>query len=184
MALATAMLAAAPAAASITTALPLTELVGRADLVFVAVVVRQQARWDERRRIVTDVTLRVEECVKGSAAPGDELVLRRLGGVIGDLGMRVEGEPSFADGQRAVLFAQQSPVGPHLRAVGMSQGVMPVEDDGAGRAVVLPGGAGLSLVRRLPDGQIVRAPGAIMRATPLEDLLGRVRRVVEQAGAP
>ncbi len=169
--------AAAPAGATVTLALDLRELVTRADHVVVGRVVSQRARWDHRRRIVTDVTVEVQESMKG-AGDGETIVVRRLGGAIGELGMRVEGEPDFADGERAVLFARRLSSGV-LRPVGMSQGVLPIRVD-AGRELVLPGGAGLSLVERLPDSRLVAAPAALRQPRPLEDLLGDIRRLVEE----
>jgi hypothetical protein len=171
-----ALAAVAPAAASVTRALDLRELVAEADHVAVVRVVRQEARW-HRGRIVTDVTLEVETSMKGARA-GETLVVRRLGGAIGDLGMRVEGEPEFIDGERSVVFARS--MRGVLRPVGMSQGVLPIQLD-AGRAMVLPGGAGLSLVLPAPGNRFAPAPAALLHPRPLDDLLGEIRLAVEEA---
>lgn len=162
--------------ATISEALSLEELVGLADHVVVATAVGERARRDARGRIVTDYTVRVEEVMKGDARPGATLVMTRLGGVLGDLGMRVEGEPSLEVGERYVLFLDRLSDGRTLRPVGMSQGVMPVQDRG-GEPTVLPGGGGLALVRRVQGGQLVPAPAAILHATPLTELRDRVERI-------
>lgn len=173
-------LAAGPAAATVTAALDVRELVAQADHVVVGRVVSQHAHWDARRRIVTDVTVEVEQSMKG-AAEGERIVVRRLGGAIGDLGMRVAGEPDFTDGERAVLFAARS--GGLLRPVGMSQGVLPIRVDPRGREMVLPGGQGLALVRPVQGNRLVTAPAALIGPRPLEDVLDDIRRAVEEARA-
>lgn len=172
------ILATAPASASVVEALDLGQLVRRADQVVVGRATGTRSSWDDRHRIVTDVTVRVEQSMKGGAGAGDEIVVRQLGGAIGDLGMRVAGEPTIGTGDRMVLFGRRTRAG-RLRPVGMSQGVLPVlvED---GRDVVHPGGAGLALVQRV-RGQLVAAPPALIHPRPLEEVVDDIRHVVEEA---
>lgn len=177
-ALAALCLATAPAVASVTEALDLPTLVRESDFVLVGRATHAEARWDAGRRIVTDVTLRVERSMKGDAAPGDEVIVRQLGGSIGELGMRVAGEPTIGTGDRLVLFGRRSGTGAHLRSVGMSQGVLPVRVE-EGRDVVHPGGAGLALVRQV-QGQLVTAPPALVHPRPLDELEADIRRIVEE----
>ncbi len=187
IALATATLALAlgltqPAFATVTEALSLRELTQRADLIVLATATGEAARRDARGRIVTDVTFSVEEIMKGNAG-GSTITMARLGGVIGDVGMRVEGEPRFTLGERYVLFLYRTGDGT-LRPVGMSQGVMPVEGS-SGDPTVGPGGAGLSLVQRVEGGRLAPAPAALIHAMPYLELRDRVGVVVvdeEQRG--
>jgi hypothetical protein len=168
--------------ASVVEALDLDQLaVGAADVV-VADVVDLHPRWDERRRIVTDVRLRVREAMKGGARPGAVLTLVRLGGAIGDLGMRVEGEASFSPGERALVFAVPAEAG-RVRALGLAQGVMPVVRGGApgGDDLVLPGGAGLSLVRRVGP-HLQAMPPAVPVARPLAAVRADIARALRAAG--
>lgn len=177
VALAALGLATVPADASITEALDLTELVRESDAIFVGRATRSESLWDSRRRIVTDVTVEVEQTMKGGVADGEQVVLRQLGGSIGDLGMRVAGEPQLAAGDRAVLFGRRMG-GPHLRAVGMSQGVLPVRAE-TGVDMVHPGGAGLALVRRV-RGQVITAPPALIHPRPLDEVVADIRAAVEE----
>lgn len=166
-----------PGSASVTEALDLLQLVRESDAVVVGRAVHSEAHWDSRRRIVTDVTVEVERTMKGDAAEGEQLVLRQLGGSIGELGMRVAGEPQLGVGDRAVLFGRRMR-GTHLRPVGMSQGVLPVRVE-AGVEMVHPGGAGLALVRRV-RGQVVTAPPALLDPRPLDEVVADIRAAVEE----
>lgn len=184
--LAVALAIALPAAAAVMVALDLPTLVERASQVVVVRVESQHARWDARGRIVTDVTLRVEESMKGTAQPGELVVLERFGGAIGELGMRVEGEPVFEDGARMLVFAVPSVANPaHVRSVGMAQGVMPIREHAAadGDDLVLPGGEGLALVQRVSGG-LAPAPAAFASPRPLievRDAIGALLREVHRA---
>lgn len=167
----------APAGATISEALSLSSLVTRADQVVLVTCESERSLWDDRRRIVTDYELRVEAVVKGRASVGDGLTMRRLGGEIGDLGMRIEGEPRLVPGQRYLLFLRD--MGGILRPVGMSQGVLPVRDEG-GIRTVLPGGAGLALVSRASGGGLVPAPPALLHPEPWERLRERITAIVDR----
>jgi len=171
-------LSAAPAEATLSEALSLRELVAQSDVIVLATCVDQRALRDSRERIVTDYSLRVEETMSGSAPAGGTLTMRRLGGELGDLGMRIEGEPRLMPGERYVIFLRR--VGAILRPVGMSQGVLPVEDRG-GALTVHPGGAGLGLVQRARGGQLVPAPAALLHPEPWERIRERVTDLVNEA---
>lgn len=167
------------AEATIVRALDLRGLVRGADHVVVGTVVSVEARYDHLDRIVTDATVRVDESMHGPARAGSTVVVRRLGGTIGDVGLRVEGEPSFAAGERILLFARANATERVLRAVGMSQGVMPIQRDG-GVERVMPGGGGLALMQRGSDGQLRPAPAALLEPAPLDELLAQVRELVSE----
>ncbi len=155
-------------------ALDMSELVERSDRIAVVRVVAQQARWDARGRIVTDVMLEVDEALHGGMANGERFVLSRLGGSIGEVGMRIAGEPSFEDGARYLVFARVWE--DRFRPVGMSQGVLPVQDDDNG-AMVQPGGGGLALVRQ--NGR-TPALGAIWRPRHLRSVVSEVQSLVRE----
>lgn len=163
------------AQASVTAALSLEELVHRADDVFVAEAIATNVHRDALGRIATDVTLRIAEPMRSERVQGEEVVLRTLGGSIDGVGMRVEGETTLAVGERALVFARRADGG-WLRTVGMSQGLMPVvATDGAW--FVLPGGAGLELLRRGPGGRLVPGAPALDGPTPLDELRADIAAV-------
>lgn len=162
--------------ATIIEAVPLEELVSRADHVVIATVVATEAHYDERGRIVTDVRIRVDSTMKGPARTGSELIVRRIGGVVGDIGMRVEGEPQLDTGDLRLLFLRDR--GLYCRPVGMSQGALPIRAEN-GQTWVESGTTGLALVRR--EGvQLVPATAAVTEPVPLEAILERIRALVPQ----
>jgi hypothetical protein len=167
--------------ASIVDAMSLADLTREAEVIVVARVEGQRARWDHQGRIVTDVTLRVTESLHGTLARGAVVIAQRLGGEIGDLGLRVEGEAQYVQGERIVLFARRltTPSGVVLRPVGMSQGVLPIDDAG-GVELVMPGGAGLELVERTPEGRLAPGAAALAAPEPADVLLDRVRALVAE----
>jgi hypothetical protein len=101
--------------------------------------------------IVTDVTVRSELGILGVPS-GSRFVVRHLGGEVGAVGQRVFGEASFHPGERLLLFAVERR-GAYW-ALGMSQGVWPVQRDDAGVDVVVE-----------PTGRLEK----------LDDIVGRVR---------
>ncbi len=172
LALTIVLIVAGPANATLIEALDMRQLVQGADSIILGTVVAQHARYDDRGRIVTDVTFDVEDTMKGSAS-SPEVVLTVFGGDIGDLGMRIAGEPGLSDGDRAIVFGRgvdsAAAVGGPFRPVGMSQGVLPVTTQ-SGRDMVWPGGAGLALVQRA-GGQLRSAPPAMAGPEPLADVM-------------
>lgn len=169
------------ARASLVEAMSLRELVAASDEIVVARVEDQRARYDARGRIVTDVTLRVEERLYGRLSAGERATALRLGGAVGERGMRVEGEAIYETGERVLLFARRVTTerGELLRPVGMSQGLFPIRGEEGGETI-LPSGAGLELVVRTPTGAL--APGAppLAAPRPRDEVLAEVRELVEE----
>lgn len=180
------LLTTVPVHATVIEALSMRELVAGAHVIAQVEVIAQAARMDELDRIVTDVTVRVDEPLYGARAfsgmgSGTELVLTRLGGELDGLGLRVEGEPTFVTGESVLLFAHT--LRGELHAVGMSQGVMPIEVPAGGVPRVLPGGAGLALVAPGHGGRLPASP-ALTAPRALPDVLDEVRAlIVEVHGA-
>jgi len=170
--------------ASVVEAMSLADLTREAEVVVVARVDGQRARYDAQGRIVTDVALRIEQSLHGRLSPGARVTALRLGGAVGDLGLRVEGEASYVDGERVILFARwyATPAGDFLRPVGMSQGVLPITSTG-GTELAQPGGLGLDLVAPGPDGRLVPAPAAMSAPRGLDSLLDEIRALVEELHA-
>lgn len=171
------LLSTAPGRATLMEALDLETLVAEAEQVVLARVIGQHSLLDERGRIVTDVALQVEESIKGDQAPGAAITVRRLGGVLGDQGMRVAGEPSFETGETVVLFGARMRRGGVLRPVGMSQGALRVfERDGERWA--RSANNGVSTVKR-EGGHLKHAGAAVEEPRRLSELLTELRSLAK-----
>jgi hypothetical protein len=103
------MAAARPASSTTVLAPTFDELVLRAESVIVARVVATRSAWVESRSgrsIVTDVTVSIEQTIKGPAHA--ERSFEFLGGTVGDDTLRVAGMPQFRVGDRDVLFINEA----------------------------------------------------------------------------
>src|SRR5262245_45697094 len=121
----------APVRATTVIAPTFEQLVGEADIVFESEVTETQPRLSVeagRETIVTDVSFRNRRPLKGNASP--IVRLEFLGGVVGDRGFKVDGVPTFAKGDRDVIFAITSKalVSP---LVGMMYGRVRITTEGA-----------------------------------------------------
>ncbi len=104
-----AVLAADPASSTTVSEPTFDELVLRAESVVVARVVSTRSAWvDSRsgRSIVTDVTVAIEQTIKGPEYA--QRSYEFLGGTVGDDTLRVEGIPQFEVGDRDVLFVNEA----------------------------------------------------------------------------
>ncbi|MGB5351908.1 MAG: hypothetical protein WBN10_20025 [Polyangiales bacterium] len=108
------------------------------------------------------------------------MIVETLGGQIGDIAMRVEGEPSFTVGERVLLFMRDG--GPYtaFRPVGMGQGVMRVRTE-QGVETVRQSREGMMLMRRTAQGRLERSLGALPEKQRLDALLLKLRGIVEQS---
>ncbi|MFI5308880.1 MAG: hypothetical protein ACHQ53_16095 [Polyangiales bacterium] len=171
------------ARASVVLALGLEDLTRKADVIALVVATEQQSRMQPRSGlIVTDVSLRVEQALKGSKS-GQTLVATLLGGKLDGVALQVPGEASLPIGQRVLVFLQRSKANGELRAVGMSQGVMTLSELG-GATMVMPGGSGAALVQPGSDGALRDAPAALMQPQPLGALLDQIRALVSAQASP
>ncbi len=141
--------------------LSLAEMTASSDLIVVGQVLETQARFDSRNRIVTDVALRADEVIKGTIRQGETVTFIRVGGAIGDLGMRIEGEPAFESGEHVIVFLTLLPSGEH-RVTGMSQGVVRVTEE-SGVRIARPDNSGLAFSNP-PSGPTLAARQTLARA--------------------
>jgi hypothetical protein len=164
--------------ASLVRALALEDLTRKADMIVLGTPTEQQARRHiDGKLIVTDYSVQVDQALKGDAKRGKAIVMTVLGGTLDGIAVQVPGEAGLELGKRVLLFLYRAPMSGDLRAVGMSQGVMPLVTTG-GQTMVQPGGSGAALVELGSDGQMHDAPPALMAPQPLGDLLDRITKIV------
>lgn len=170
---------ASPTDASIVQALDLDELVGQADQIFLGKVVFSESFQRPNGTIGTLHRIEVEQDVRGTAPDEREVMVETLGGRLGELGMRVEGEPSFSLGERVVVFVRGDGSYQAFRPVGMGQGVMRVrKEQGVDR--VRQTRTGMLLMRRNAQGSLQKSQGALPGEERLDTFLSRVRGIVNR----
>ena len=122
---AAALCLASAAYATVLVPLDTKALTMRAERVVLGTVESQVSRWSsDHDAIYTDVTIVVERAYKGAVKPGERIVVRREGGVVDGLGMRVYGAAEFAVGEEVVVFTETR--GNAAWTVGMTQGKLHV----------------------------------------------------------
>jgi hypothetical protein len=175
---ATAATLAAAGAAHATTMVPLDlgTLTARADRVVLGVVESQASHWTaDHDAIYTDVAVRVTRVYKGALRTGDVVTVRREGGSVDGVGMRVFGAAEFTVGEEALVFVETRAGASWVS--GMSQGKLRVSTAADGRKLVAPRLAGVQLLG--PSGSAQpRGP------RPLDDVEREIRAyVAAQRGA-
>jgi hypothetical protein len=174
-----ALLLSNPADASIVQGLELQELAAHADRIVLGRVLFSESFVRPSGQLGTWHRIAVERELRGDAPDEQEVMVETLGGQIGDIAMRVEGEPSFTVGERVLVFIHDG--GPYtaFRPVGMGQGVMRVRTE-QGVETVRQNRAGLMLMRRNAKGQLERSLGALPEKERLDALLSKLQDMVEQ----
>jgi hypothetical protein len=124
------LLLAGRAQASLFRGLSLADLSQLSELIVVATPLEASSHWEMlggRRRIVTDTRVRIEDVLAKAAPAGGELLVRTLGGTVGDRAALVYGEAALFPNQTSVLFMVR--VGGVQRVTGMAQGHYPLLAD-------------------------------------------------------
>lgn len=174
-----ALLVASPADGSIVQALDLEELVDQSDRILLGTVVFSESFQRRNGNLGTWHRIQIERDLRGNAAEEREVIIETLGGQIGDIAMRVEGEPTFSIGERVIVFVRGKGQYTALRPVGMGQGVMRVRTE-EGIETVRQSRGGMLLMRRNAEGRLEKTRGALPKKERLDAFLARVRAILEQ----
>jgi hypothetical protein len=161
------------AAASTFVELTVAELLAGSRSVVCATPQERLSVWEDSggagRRIVTYTHVRVDRVLDG--LPGAEVWVRTLGGVVDDIGQRVEGEAVLSPGQPVLLFLTPRADGTHS-VVGMGQGHYLLE---------IPPGQAMRVAAARPLGLMLPRPGLSVPKAPAHlDLPGRTVDEVAQ----
>jgi hypothetical protein len=170
------VLATRPAAASVFRAISLETLLQASARVSVVTALAAECRYAEvagTRRIVTDTRVRMERTLAGVADSETELMIRTLGGVVGDQGERVEGEALLSLGESGLVFLVPLRSG-EQGIVAMAQGHYPLRADAAG---VRRLGLSPRLPRMLPSSAVSAGERLLgLSVEAAERLMRQVRR--------
>ena len=129
------------AIASATTVIPpdFDELVRRAQVIFEGEVTGLQSQWigeGAEHRIVTFITFKVDETLKGNAGP--TYTMRMLGGTVDGETMEVTDAPKFKVGDHDLLFVENNG-SQFIPLVGSQHGRFRIQKDQAGNDTVMTG---------------------------------------------
>jgi hypothetical protein len=135
--------------------------------------------WNENRSaIVTEVTVRISQTLKGAAA--DRLVLRQMGGELDGLRYTIPGSPTFRPGEEALLFVWRDAAG-RPQVDGLAQGKFDIAKDPAtGERLVQRSLPGLAF-RDAKTLSMVPTGGPTMRI-PLSSLVREIQAALGEAG--
>lgn len=172
--------------ATATTVIPprFDELVSRAQVIFEGEVTGLQSQWigeGAQHRIVTFVTFKVEDTLKGDA--GATYSIRMLGGTVEGRTMEVTDAPKFKVGDHDLLFVENNG-SQFIPLVGIQHGRFRVQKDASGQQTLTTGeGQPLADVNQLgsDEGSVARTKPALS----LDDFKGLIRskiRAQAQAG--
>jgi hypothetical protein len=103
IAFACAVFAPAVAHASVSIAVSWDGLLRESSSACIVTAFEARGAW-ENGRIYTYTHIRIDRAVAGNLATGSDAWVRTMGGVVGDIGQRVEGEATLAQGQSSLLF--------------------------------------------------------------------------------
>jgi hypothetical protein len=146
-------------------AVTLPELVGLSQYALVGTATDAYSRWEsvsDSRRIVTYVRVEVTQPIDGRPPPDTTLMLRTLGGRVGDIGQLVHGEARFELGAPSVMFVTPDRDGV-LGITAMAQGHYPLHAD-AGDVVRLQASSNMPALMRVEGCAVQR----LVRKTVLE----------------
>ena len=121
-------LLAVPVGATIIKSLSLADMSQEADVIVQATVERQTVTWDqERKRIYTLTEIQVIDALKGPAKAEQKLIIRQIGGDLGDEAMLVSGNAALHPGEEIIVFLDRDERLPLHYVVGMAQGKFSID---------------------------------------------------------
>jgi hypothetical protein len=114
----------------------MTEMINKSEVIAVGTVTATRSQWNkEKTRIYTEVTLTVDEYMKGSQA-GNRLTIVHPGGEVGEVGELYSETATFQRNEEVMVFASKDKLG-NLRIIGGNQGKYAIlTDKPSGRKTV------------------------------------------------
>ena len=189
-------LVATDAQASVSVAVTLEGLLQETSLAAVVTPLDGRSVW-ENGRIYTYTRARIDRVVAGDAAKATELWVRTMGGVVGKVGQRVDGEAVLAPGRPCLLFVHAAPVG-SFEVTARGQGQYPIVIDSQNQPRIVKSSAAGALLQPHPTAlaharALVGAVGPValpvmaadaIHDRPLEDALRDVAAAWKRVHAP
>lgn len=174
--------AAVEADASLHLEVTLDHLVTLTDMAVEATPQESRSVWENipggGRRIVTYTRLSVSQAAYGN--PSGDVWVRTLGGQVGDIGQKVEGEAVLAPSERSVLFLKKTTEGP-FRVAEMAQGQFLVRRTGPDEKLTLSPYLGRVLPSKDEKARS-RAARVLLHDRPLGEAMSVIRQTRQDAG--
>ena len=148
---------AGPLTATMVPRMSLEEITERSERIVHGRCLRTWSAWDaERQFIWTHAEIQVADTLKGSRSA--TVVVSEIGGIVGDVGLMVDGMPRYQPGEEVVVFLFRVPNG-LWRSRGVGQGKYEIRGgrvraDLSGIALVEPAGVTITAVPSL-DGATI-----------------------------
>jgi hypothetical protein len=158
-------------------AVSLADLTSRSTRIAQAMPLEGSSRFEtigDARHIVTYTRLRIDELISGSPNES-EILVRTLGGHVGELGEIVHGEAQLALNEACVVFLQTNPDGID-QVTEMAQGHYPLHSDASGtlRLTASRNMPHLVDAASVPDAAVARLSG--LQLAEARDLIRGARR--------
>ena len=129
-----------------------SQAVDRSDDIITGTVVAAESYWNEHQQIVTDVTVEVDETIKGRKNKESYTHFTMMGGQVGPIAAHVTHMPTFEAGEEVLLFLEDSRQGNgHIVVAGKDGKGEIVEDEESGEKFVRGGHILRDLARALSD---------------------------------
>ncbi len=165
-------LRASDASASVSIAVTWEALLRESTSTAIATPVESTAIW-ENGRIYTYTRVRIDRAIAGLLSTGDDAWVRTRGGIVGDIGQLVDGEPVLSPGRSALLFLHPGPVGA-FEVTARGQGQFPVVagagDRVAARVVRSHAVGGLVAPRVLASSASLRLAAEVLHDRAVDDV--------------
>jgi hypothetical protein len=116
-----------PASASVQLAVLFDDLVRDSSAVCVFTGLEQKSAWEDGR-IYTRTRARCDQPLAGEVKQGQEVWIRTMGGIVGDVGQAVSGEATFGVGHTSIAFLHAASAGAY-EVTGRAQGHFPLTKD-------------------------------------------------------
>jgi hypothetical protein len=151
-------------------AVDLPALSSSAELIVVGTVRASAPRLtQDGRRIITDTEIQISEVLKGKA-DGTTVIVMQAGGIVGDVGQRVEGTARFTVGEEVVVFLDRRGT-ERFAVTAMSQGKFRVERSTDGKAAyAVPEGSTSMLIDPLTQ----KETSSPLKSMPLAELKAKI----------
>lgn len=167
-----------PAGASTFLAMSREDMVAKADAVVAGRVVEVNSFWNrEGTAILTEAVIEVEDSILGKAP--SHVRVRTFGGQVGDYKIEAHGFPTFARGEKLLLFLEPKQDGFH-KVLAYQQGEFRIRADKSGREIAVPTWEADTVRILKADGKPARVPNAI----PLDDFKRQIHETADRVGRP